>query len=1057
MNRYFFIFLLLAMHTSTAVFAHPFTPCDENIGMADIYPCKKIDLLSRVHIDYMGGTAQDNGNDIWGWTDPETQKEYALMGLSHGTYFVDISDPKNPIKLGILPPTTTNNLWRDIKTYKNTAYIVSQAQNHGMQVFDLTQLRNVSNPPTQFSATKVYTQFKEAHNIVINEDTGFAYAVGTETCAGGLHMIDIRQPQNPQFAGCFAADGYTHDAQCVTYVGPDTDYTGKEICFNANEDTVTIVNVTDKNNPQMISRTPYSNSQYTHQGWLTEDQRYFLFNDELDEQAFGFNTRTYILDVLNLDSPQLIGYYSGPKKSIDHNLYVKGNLVYMTNYTSGLRIVDLNNIGSANLHEIASFDTFPADDSAHFDGAWSSYPYFASGNVIVSDFSGGLFILDPKLCPASSPTQGLTATANGDNSIQLDWNLDLQAGEHYKVYRSLGGCQADNFTQIADNVSTNSFIDDDVSGGVKIGYKINRFIPNDNDVCESERSICVETQTTGSCSIAPNFSGISSATSSNNATCGIDLSWNQATAYCGNQARYNIYRSQTENFTANNASKIASNINATTWHDASVYNAESYYYIVRAVDTNNNSEDSNHLILSTKVQGTISNGTWNAGAEIGDGGINKGFQKHPGWDKVSNRKHSGERSYWSHNNSNSCNPLTTDLVTLTANKQSKLTFWSAYAIDYQFDGGIVEVSNPNATWDKPTLSPQYPGVFRNSQDVCGYKFNDKSFTGTDLTWREYSMDLSQYNGQDIQIRFNYSSDAQNNGEGWFIDDIALTNVQIPSQCTTVLPQTSPQAGLWYDKSRNGHGFVIEPIGNEQDYFTIFYSYKDDGTPEWYTSLAKLENGVLNINLDNNTLQRFTYDFNSTAGNPSLLDESIGTTILSIDFNSDNLGNPQVCNDGQDRGAKIAVAHWQIGEQTGDWCLSPIIAQNNIPTNDLGGTWWAGNDDSGWGLSLAFSNDTLIAIVYYYDAQGQPRWVLGSKSGFAIDQEITIDMAQFQGFARDAQALDTTNTPAGTLTLKLNNDSPLASGELSIDINYQGNEGGNWQRSQLAIKPLTNIH
>ena len=82
--------------------------------------------------------------------------------------------------------------------------------------------------------------------------------VGTNTCAGGLHMIDIRKPRKPKFAGCFAGDGYTHDVQCVSYRGPDGAYGGKEICFAANEDTLTIVDVTDKSDPRMLSRTSYS-------------------------------------------------------------------------------------------------------------------------------------------------------------------------------------------------------------------------------------------------------------------------------------------------------------------------------------------------------------------------------------------------------------------------------------------------------------------------------------------------------------------------------------------------------------------------------------------------------------------------------------------------------------------------------------------------------------------------------------------------------------------------------------------------------------------------------
>lgn len=183
--------------TSTAV-----TPCVG--GMADIYPCNNVDLLAHMSLAMMSATA---GNDSWGWTDPLDGKEYALMGLNNGTAFVDISNPENPIYLGKLPTHTSNSSWRDIKVYADHAFIVSEASGHGMQVFDLTLLRNVVNPPVTFSNTAHYGQFGNAHNIAINEDSGYAYAVGTGTCSGGLHMVNIQNPTSPANAGFFSADG----------------------------------------------------------------------------------------------------------------------------------------------------------------------------------------------------------------------------------------------------------------------------------------------------------------------------------------------------------------------------------------------------------------------------------------------------------------------------------------------------------------------------------------------------------------------------------------------------------------------------------------------------------------------------------------------------------------------------------------------------------------------------------------------------------------------------------------------------------------------------------
>lgn len=378
-------------------------------GFAGSYPCRNVDLLANMPLNTIGG---GNGNDIWGWTDPQTGKEYALVGRTNGTAFVDISNPEQPIYLGNLPTQTVSGTWRDIKVYQNHAFIVADVSGHGLQVFNLTRLRNVTNPPLTFTTDAYYNRFGNSHNIAINEETGFAYAVGSNTCSGGLHMVNIQNPTSPVFAGCVSQDGYTHDTQCVVYRGPDAAFLNREICFSSNEDTVTIVDVTDKANPVQLARKTYNGARYTHQGWLTENQRYFLQDDELDEQQLGVNTRTYIWDMASLINPQHVGTYTAAVAAIDHNLYTRGNYVYEANYRSGLRILDSTNVASGQLTEVAYFDVYPANNNNSFNGAWSSYPYFGSGLVIVNGIEQGLFVLRPNLGSTPTPTPTRTPTAS---------------------------------------------------------------------------------------------------------------------------------------------------------------------------------------------------------------------------------------------------------------------------------------------------------------------------------------------------------------------------------------------------------------------------------------------------------------------------------------------------------------------------------------------------------------------------------------------------------------------------------------------------------------------
>ena len=364
------------------------TPCVN--GMAGPYPCENINLLSFVENGDLGGGSM---NDIWGWVDPLDSAEYVLLGRTNGTSFLDITDPVNPIYLGDLPTATLNSTWRDIKVYNNYAFIVSEAGEHGMQIFDLTNLRDIISPPLLFEEDAHYSGWGNAHNIVINESTGRAYGVGTNTFSGGLHIVDISDPLNPTLIGDFSEDGYTHDAQVVNYSGPDTNFQGKEIAFACNENTVTVVDVTDASNTGLISSTGYPGSSYTHQGWLTEDHRYFLSNDELDEQGSGINTTTFIWDMLDLSAPLIIGTFVSSTSAIDHNLYTHNGYVYQSNYRAGLRILDTENIADAILEEVAYFDVYPSSNSAQFDGTWSNYPYFPSGVIAVSHIGEGLFLL----------------------------------------------------------------------------------------------------------------------------------------------------------------------------------------------------------------------------------------------------------------------------------------------------------------------------------------------------------------------------------------------------------------------------------------------------------------------------------------------------------------------------------------------------------------------------------------------------------------------------------------------------------------------------------------
>lgn len=375
-------------------------------GKVGEFECDKTSLLAMIPIAEMGG-GSSRLNTVWGWTDPQGGKEYALVGRSDGTSFLDVSNPLKPIYLGNLPKTAAApaTVWREFKVMHNWVYIVSDgAPKHGMQAFDLTRLRSVKAPQT-FTADVTYDKVSAAHNVAVDSATHTVFITGAnsggETCGGGLHMVDAKDPRNLKFLGCFqdmgtgfAGTGYSHDVQCVVYHGPDTRYTDREICFGGNETALSIGDVTDKAAPKALGRATYPDFGYIHQGWLTEDHKYLYVNDELDELQgkTPTGTRTIIFDVSKLDDPVVAGTFIGTTRATDHNLYIQGDKMYQSNYQAGLRIIDIKD--RLKPKEVSYFDVVPVGDNGPgFGGTWNNYPYFKSGTLLVSSAREGLFLL----------------------------------------------------------------------------------------------------------------------------------------------------------------------------------------------------------------------------------------------------------------------------------------------------------------------------------------------------------------------------------------------------------------------------------------------------------------------------------------------------------------------------------------------------------------------------------------------------------------------------------------------------------------------------------------
>lgn len=400
------------------------------------YECSNINLLSFVSSSELNATTDVFSNDfgplssLWGWYSDEI--EIAMVGAYSGITFVDITEPTNPVVIGKVPVPSNGSptLWHDVRVYKDHAYMVSEDGN--MQYINMTTVVDVYKTNGGNISLVPYTKesgdrtLRNTHTIEINVDTGYAYLVGTNLCNSGMYMVDIRIPSEPKDAGCFSEVGYVHEVQCIVYNGPDVRYTNKEICFACIGSGVAIVDVSNKQDPILLSSTTYTGNAYAHQGVVTKDQHYFIFGDEYDE----IGGKTLVLNVMSLTDPFIVGYHLSTLPATDHNQYIIGNYAYQVNYRAGLRVLYLKDVSQAQLTEVAYFDTFPEGNEIELNGAWNVYPFFPSGSIIVSNIETGLFVLQLN-------TSVVTPTLNDPQSIATLGTCDTSNKKKCKARSNL--------------------------------------------------------------------------------------------------------------------------------------------------------------------------------------------------------------------------------------------------------------------------------------------------------------------------------------------------------------------------------------------------------------------------------------------------------------------------------------------------------------------------------------------------------------------------------------------------------------------------------------------
>ncbi|NNE43895.1 MAG: choice-of-anchor B family protein, partial [Gemmatimonadetes bacterium] len=306
-------------------------------------------------------------SDIWGYTAPDG-REFVLVGVITGISVVEITNHARPVEVGFFP--RNGSAWRDIKTYGTYAYDVTEAPNTGLGIINLTD-------PAQPVAAGASSHFSRAHNLFIDESTGYAYVAGSDNGAGGVQIYSLAVPATPVFVGQWQA-AYAHDVFVQD---------GLMLVSAIQAGRLFLVDVSNPAAPVDLGNVTYSNA-YTHNAWLSPDNQYAITTDERGGALMRF------WDVSDPSNPVQMGTWSANPRSIPHNALIKGDLAYVSYYSAGVRILDVSDY--ANPTEVGFYDTFPTSNITAFQGCWGVFPYFpqSPGLFVASDISRGIYILE---------------------------------------------------------------------------------------------------------------------------------------------------------------------------------------------------------------------------------------------------------------------------------------------------------------------------------------------------------------------------------------------------------------------------------------------------------------------------------------------------------------------------------------------------------------------------------------------------------------------------------------------------------------------------------------
>lgn len=388
-----------------------------------------------------------------------------------------------------------------------------------------------------------------------------------------------------------------------------------------------------------------------------------------------------------------------------------------------------------------------------------------------------------------------TATAPADSQALVTWGNGTPASNSFNIYRALGSCANPGpFTRIASGVPGFSYLDSPVSGAATYAYRVSGL--ESTGACESDLSACADVATTGPCTLAPLFSGVSSAQDSGLDTCTLNLSWPAATSSCGNPVTYDVFRSTDPDFVPSPVNRIATGLTGTSFTDTGTLQFQATYtYVVRSVDSLNGATDTNTVRVSASPTGTLilpgtALETFEAAGGFDVSGWTHGAISGPDWEWSTNFSQSPTHS-WLAPGSASTGDRFLVSPQLAVEPGTILSFWHTYAFEACYDGGVLEVStNGGTTWQPVPASAFLQGayngqIYGSSNPLYGQLAWCSGFLGS---MTEVRVDLgSLWAANTVRVRWHAGDDGSVASTGWYVDSVTLQNTLVSNGCISAPP------------------------------------------------------------------------------------------------------------------------------------------------------------------------------------------------------------------------------------------------------------------------------